>query len=324
MKAMRYVPVLLIVFLAVAPSTASAWCLSCGISAAIPSMTNTAEQLLIMEQQERQQEEQQQQQQQLQQQQQQQQQQQAALTDPVAQYNLGLAWYQGQGVARNYDQAMQWWRKAADLGYANGQFGVGLLYEHGYGVPQDYAQAMYWFRKAAAQGNADAQDAVGVSYENGWFGSKDYGQARNWYNLAIAQGNDAARKNLATLPATPAPQSMDGNVNRAIEALTKAYPNWREIVGAVDSQGRFDPNNPFRAWLSKQPEDYQRTINGSNNAPVIIAAINKFQTDQAKAAASTSRSNDTVSTYNRCVSAAYRAGIVPACGPRVAIVADKH
>ncbi len=41
------------------------------------------------------------------------------------------------------------------------------LYANGQGVPQDYAQAVAWYRKAAEQGYAKVQTNLGVMYANG-------------------------------------------------------------------------------------------------------------------------------------------------------------
>ncbi len=41
------------------------------------------------------------------------------------------------------------------------------MYEHGEGVPQDYAEALQWYRKAADQGYARAQSAIGVISRGG-------------------------------------------------------------------------------------------------------------------------------------------------------------
>ena len=90
---------------------------------------------------------------------------------------------------------------------------------------------------------------------------------------------------IAREPLPPSAPSVHENIKRETEALTKVYPYWRDIVGRVDAKGKFDPKNEFRVWLGKQPEAYQRTINDSNNASVIIAAIDKFRSDKAKAAA---------------------------------------
>src|SRR5215471_4551507 len=69
--------------------------------------------------------------------------------DADAQYNLGLMYFNGQGVLQDYGQAMQWSRRAADQGVAPAQYNLGFMYANGQGVPQDYAEALRWYRRAA-------------------------------------------------------------------------------------------------------------------------------------------------------------------------------
>jgi TPR repeat protein len=64
------------------------------------------------------------------------------------------------GVRSDYQQAMNWYRKAADQGYADAQYKVGWFYENGSGVGKDNDQAKAWYQKAADQGNADAQTGL--------------------------------------------------------------------------------------------------------------------------------------------------------------------
>ena len=69
------------------------------------------------------------------------------------------------------------------------------MYEHGGGVPQDYAEALKWYRKAADQGFAKAQNNLGIMYDRGQGVLQDYVQAHMWFNLAAAQGNERALEN---------------------------------------------------------------------------------------------------------------------------------
>ena len=101
-----------------------------------------------------------------------------------AQFNLGLAYYRGEGVSEDETQAIYWWRKAAEQGYAHAQYGLGEAYNQGKGVPQDYVQAVYWLREAAEQGYADAQSHLGLCYYNGEGVPQDYKQAVYWYRKA--------------------------------------------------------------------------------------------------------------------------------------------
>lgn len=52
------------------------------------------------------------------------------------------------------------YREAAEQGDAEAQYNLGLCYYNGEGVQQDYTQAVHWWRKAAEQGNARAQEAL--------------------------------------------------------------------------------------------------------------------------------------------------------------------
>ena len=118
----------------------------------------------------------------------------------IAQYNLGVYYYNGVGVAVDYSEAVKWSRKAAEQGDAAAQSNLGVCYYTGNGVPQDYAEAVKWFQMAADQGNAIAQSILAASYANGEGVEKNFVEAYKWYNLASAQGNisaTTARDNLA-------------------------------------------------------------------------------------------------------------------------------
>jgi len=116
--------------------------------------------------------------------------------DAVAQFSLGNCYENGNGVAKNLDEAANWWRKAADQGHPNAQFKTGLCYESGIGVPRDFVQAVSWYRKAAAQGDADAQNNLGKCYADGDGVPRDFVQAVSWYRKAAEQGHAGAQFNL--------------------------------------------------------------------------------------------------------------------------------
>ena len=74
----------------------------------------------------------------------------------VAQYNLGLMSYQGQGMPRDYQEAAQWCRLAAEQGHAGAQVLLGTMYHLGQGIPRDDVLAHMWVTLAAAHGIAVA------------------------------------------------------------------------------------------------------------------------------------------------------------------------
>ena len=85
-----------------------------------------------------------------------------------AQFNLGVLYENGRGVARDYSKARKWWEKAAAAGDVKAQNNLGSLYENGLGVEQDYAKAREFYEKAATAGDAKAQYGLGLLWPPGF------------------------------------------------------------------------------------------------------------------------------------------------------------
>ena len=59
----------------------------------------------------------------------------------------------------DYDKSFYWYKKAADQGEAIAQKNLGLLYYYGEGITRNEAQAKYWFEKACTNGNQEGCDS---------------------------------------------------------------------------------------------------------------------------------------------------------------------
>jgi len=103
----------------------------------------------------------------------------------VAQYNLGVLYESGLGVAVDKSRARLWYGKSADRGFAQAQNNLGRLFYMGDSVPPDYAKAAAYFRRAAAQGIAFSHFFLGMIYAGGGPGVKaDPIQAYKWLSTA--------------------------------------------------------------------------------------------------------------------------------------------
>jgi len=109
-----------------------------------------------------------------------------------AQYNLGLMYQKGEGVAPSAPEAAHWYRLAAAQGFADAQQRLADLYYLGQGVPRNYTQAAQWYRRAAEQGSARAQFQLGHLYDVGLGIEHDYTQYRYWTRKAAEQGHEDA------------------------------------------------------------------------------------------------------------------------------------
>ena len=151
----------------------------------------------------------------------------------VAQFNLGNSHENGEGVARDGAKAAEWYRKAAEQGYADAQFNLGNNYADGKGIAKDispassgsarrlnkndasaqfnlamiyhheatvrdHAEAARWYRKAADQGHVNAMVNLGTLYNNGEGVERDYAAALALYRQAEAKAAPWRRATLAT------------------------------------------------------------------------------------------------------------------------------
>jgi TPR repeat protein len=165
--------------------------------------------------------------------------------NPVAQYNLGVLYENGQGVPKDYARAVEWYRKGAEQGYSEAQNNLANMYAFGLGVPQDAAEAVVWLRRAAQQGQSGAQYNLGIMYTLGQGVPKDYEQAEAWLRLAAGQGEVEAQYNLGVMY-----ERGDGVAADVVEAYA-----WYLAAAA---QG-FEPAQPKLVALRAAMSDAQRT-----------------------------------------------------------------
>ncbi|MBQ7311324.1 MAG: SEL1-like repeat protein [Alistipes sp.] len=123
----------------------------------------------------------------------------AQLGRAVSQRSLGYCYAHGLGVTQDYTEAVKWYRKAAEQGEAVALNNLGYCYEFGQGVTKDIAEAVKWYRKAAEQGDKYAQNNLGVCYEVGRGVTKSITEAVKWYKKAAEQGHEKAKANLRRL-----------------------------------------------------------------------------------------------------------------------------
>lgn len=102
-----------------------------------------------------------------------------------AQLILGKMYLKGQGVLKDADQAIKWFKASAAQGNADAQFFLGSIYL----LPQkDISQGVEWLRLSAEQGNQDAQFLLGKAYMQGVKElPRDPVQGDMWLRLAAAQ-----------------------------------------------------------------------------------------------------------------------------------------
>jgi hypothetical protein len=114
--------------------------------------------------------------------------------NPAAQMALATRYLQGIGVQRNPSEGLRLLLKAAEGGDANAQSSLGMIYVTGRLVPLDYSEGVKWLRKAAAHGNPAGLTGLGQCYEIGAGVATDFVEAYRLYTLAITKYGSGSDK----------------------------------------------------------------------------------------------------------------------------------
>lgn len=120
-----------------------------------------------------------------------------------ARYALALLYWQGKGVAQNYQEAEKWLVLAATGGHSEAQLKLAYLYLEGLSGKANMAEASKWFEQSAQQGNVNAQYNLGLLYWKGLGIKQDTTAAKKWLTTAASQGDDSAKELLAEINAAP-------------------------------------------------------------------------------------------------------------------------
>jgi membrane protease YdiL (CAAX protease family) len=119
--------------------------------------------------------------------------------DPRAEFGVGHFYEHGPASVRDLPKAAQWYRKAADQGYAPAQANLAYMLRHGTGIPKDMVAAAAWDIKAASQGDAVAESGLAFSYLEGEGVDQSDSNAFAWFYSAAKQDDPPAEQYLGFL-----------------------------------------------------------------------------------------------------------------------------
>ena len=185
----------------------------------------------------------------------------------VAQDALGVMYYKGQGVPKDYEEAVLWFVKAAEQGNAPAQRHAGVMYAFGAGTARDYPAAVRWLRKAGEQGDVLAQRILGFMYTAGQGVSRSDAEAVRWLGMAAEQGDASAQAALGGRYANG--QGVPRNDAEAVHWFRKAaeqgYAKAQAALGLMYQLGRGVPRNDAEAfrWIHMAAEQGDSVAQGA-------------------------------------------------------------
>jgi hypothetical protein len=110
-------------------------------------------------------------------------------------FNLAVCLENGRGADQDDEEAVEWYRKAAEAGNVKAMFNLAVCLENGRGADQDDEEAVEWYRKAAESRNAGAMNNLAICMETGRGTPRDTLGAAEWYRSASECGSASAMNN---------------------------------------------------------------------------------------------------------------------------------
>ncbi len=214
--------------------------------------------------------------------------------DPAALFEKGMNALAGSSATRSSADAVQYFRRSAELGFAPAQVALGYLYETGRATPSDPGQALEWYKKAATQGDPLAQWLVGRMIVAGEVPAPDLNEAASWLGKSADQDDPFAKYLLGKV-------ALDrGDYSRAAELLRAAaqqgLPQAQRHLALLLRAGQGVAMDRFEAYVWMLVSSEGGLHADPSDLQALEADLSSSQIEQAK-----SRARDLEQTTSRSV-----------------------
>ena len=110
----------------------------------------------------------------------------------MALLNEGIAFLNGDGVAQDYEAALEKFEAAIEAGNIKATRYIGMMYEQGLGVDQDYAKAAEYYEQGVQSGDLTSGYYLGLLYKQGLGVEQDYARAVELFASVATSENKSA------------------------------------------------------------------------------------------------------------------------------------
>jgi TPR repeat protein len=135
-------------------------------------------------------------------------------------HDLGLMYYNGEGVAKDLNRAADLYKRACDEGGTGGCMDLGEMYSRGEGVPKDLKRAADFFKRACDAGGAPGCTDLGRMYRHGEGVTQDLNRAADLFKKACDAGGSVGCLDLGEMYMRG--QGVLKDRNRAADLFKKA------------------------------------------------------------------------------------------------------
>lgn len=190
-----------------------------------------------------------------------------------AQFDIAYAYFNGEGIERDYASAAMWFKRSARQNYAKAQYNLAYCYMNGRGVPRDYDKASDLLHQSANNNYKRAQLTLADCYANGILVEQNEKESQKWMAMAAnmqpeqPKTEPAAPTAPATAPTTPT-TSTPSSPSTPITPSTPSTPSTTSTPSA--------PTPTVQAPADKateKPDTKKETLDGDFDIEVDIPGM---------------------------------------------------
>lgn len=190
-----------------------------------------------------------------------------------AQFDIAYAYFNGEGIERDYASAAMWFKRSARQNYAKAQYNLAYCYMNGRGVPRDYDKASDLLHQSANNNYKRAQLTLADCYANGILVEQNEKESQKWMAMAAnlqpeqpktepAASNTPSTPSIPSAPSTPSTPSAPSPPSTPSTPSTPNIPTPEPIVQAPANKA------------TEKPDKKKETLDGDFDIEVDIPGMN--------------------------------------------------
>lgn len=197
-----------------------------------------------------------------------------------AQFDIAYAYFNGEGIERDYASAAMWFKRSARQNYAKAQYNLAYCYMNGRGVPRDYDKASDLLHQSANNNYKRAQLTLADCYANGILVEQNEKESQKWMAMAANLQPEQSKTEPAA-PNTPSTPSIPSAPSTPSTPSTPSSPSTPSTPSIPSTPNIPTPEPIVQAPANKateKPDTKKETLDGDFDIEVDIPGISSTPT----------------------------------------------
>lgn len=199
-----------------------------------------------------------------------------------AQFDIAYAYFNGEGIERDYASAAMWFKRSARQNYAKAQYNLAYCYMNGRGVPRDYDKAFDLLHQSANNNYKRAQLTLADCYANGILVEQNEKESQKWMAMAAnlqpeQPKTEPAAPNTPSTPSIPSAPSTPSTPSTPSSPSTPSAPSPPSTPSTPSTPNIPTPEPIVQAPANKateKPDTKKETLDGDFDIEVDIPGMN--------------------------------------------------